>query len=65
MVPGYLNQKGAAVKSSSFLSKKCHINKKFAEYVTLRKKPGSIGFTQCFQAFDGESDQNTDGLKRG
>ena len=37
----------------------------FVEYVTLRKKSGSIGFTQCFQAFDGESDQNTDGLKRG
>ena len=38
MVPRYLNQKGAAVKKQlPFLSKKCHINKKFAEYVTLRK----------------------------
>ena len=38
MVPGYLNQKGAAVKSSSLFVEKNVIKiKKFAEYVTLRK----------------------------
>ena len=37
MVPGYLNQKGAAVKSSSLFVEKNVIYTKFAEYVTLRK----------------------------
>ena len=39
MVPGYLNQKGAAVKKQlPFCRKKCHINKKIRRVCYSTKK---------------------------